>query len=380
MENTRERLLSLDIFRGITIAGMVLVNNPGDWKYIYPPLEHAQWNGLTPTDLIFPFFLFIVGVTTTISLQKRKERGDDQSKLILQILRRAATLFGLGIILATFPFYNFSTGAWINPAEIRIPGVLQRIGVVYLITSIIFLKTNIRTQAILGAVFLVLYWLLMTVIPVPGVGYANLNPTTNLAAYFDNLLLSGHLWKATKVWDPEGILSTLPAISTALSGVMLGHWLRKQMEPSLKAVWIFVAGNFALVIGYLWDLSFPINKSIWTSSYVVFTSGMALQFFGMCYWLIDVKGYRWWIKPFEVYGMNAITVFFLSGIVGRLLGIIKVPGGADTMISLKQWIYASFFTPFFSPVNASLAFALFYVVLWLGLMWILYAKKIFIKV
>lgn len=376
-----DRLLSLDIFRGITIAAMILVNNPGSWATIYPPLEHAKWNGCTPTDLIFPFFLFIVGVAITLSLNKRKERGDNQTKLILQILKRSAMIFLFGIFLAGFPFFNVSTFQIIDFSTLRIPGVLQRIAVVYLIASIIFLKTDIKWQAILGAFFLLFYWFLMTVIPVPGVGYANLEPGTNLAAYFDRIFLTTHMWSATKTWDPEGILSTLPAISTAICGIMLGHWMRSKNEPIVKTVWIFVFGNIGMAIGYLWDLAFPINKSIWTSSYVVFTAGLALQFFGMCYWLVDIKGYKWWTKPFIVYGMNAITVYVLSGVVGRLLIQIKLSvGSAGEPVALKTIIYDHLFVPFFSPINASLAFAVVYILFWLAIMWIFYKKQIFLKV
>lgn len=371
-EVKQERLLSLDVFRGITIAGMILVNNPGSWGNIYPPLTHATWHGCTPTDLIFPFFLFIVGVAITLSLTKRKERGDDQKKLLLQVFRRSITLFLLGMVLAGFPYFDFET--------IRIPGVLQRIAVVYLLSSIIFLKTSMKTQAFIGGFLLLLYWFLMTVIPVPGVGYANLEPAANLAAYIDNLLLNGHLWKATKVWDPEGILSTIPAISTAISGILLGHWLGTKKDHATKVVWIFVTGNFALLVGIIWDLSFPLNKNIWTSSYVAYTSGLALIFFGMCYWLIDVQGWKWWTKPFVVYGLNAITVFFLSGIFARTLTLIEWTNELGTKITLKSYLYNTFFIPYFSPINASLAWAISFILFWLGLMWILYAKKIFIKV
>lgn len=369
---TKERLISLDVFRGITIAGMILVNNPGSWGNIYPALAHAKWHGCTPTDLIFPFFLFIVGVAITLSLTKRKERGDNQTKLMLQIFRRSITLFALGIILHGFPYFDFST--------IRIPGVLQRIAVVYLFSSIIFLKFNIKWQAYIGGVLLLLYWGLMTLIPVPGVGYPNLEPTTNLAAYIDNLLLNGHLWKFTGVWDPEGILSTLPAISSAIAGIMLGHWLRTKNDSTTKVVWMFIFGNAGILLGIIWDMWFPLNKNIWTSSYVVYTTGLALHFFAFCYWFIDVKGIKWWTKPFVVYGLNAITVFFLSGIIGRLMTLIMVTGADGKEIALKTYLYNALFTPYLSPINASLAWALSYVVIWLGLMWILYAKKIFIKV
>jgi len=367
-----ERLVSLDVFRGITIAGMILVNNPGTWGNVYPPLLHAKWNGCTPTDLIFPFFLFIVGVAITLSLSKRKKRGDDQNKLILNIFRRSAILFLLGLILSGFPNFDFST--------IRIPGVLQRIAIVYLISSILFLKVNLKTQIHLTWIFLVVYWGMMTLIPVPGIGKPNLEPTTNLAAWFDNLLLNGHLWKSTKVWDPEGLLSSLPAISTTLIGILAGHWLQTSNDKTTKTVWLFVSASSLMFLGYVWDGWFPMNKSIWTSSYVLYTGGLALNFLAICYWFIDVKQIKWWTKPFEVYGMNAITVFFLSGIVGRLLYLIKFTNATGSEVSLKDYLFSNLFLSWLSPINASLVWAIVYIVIWLGLMWILYAKKIFIKV
>jgi predicted acyltransferase len=368
-----KRLISLDVFRGITIAGMVLVNNPGDWSNIYPALGHAKWHGVTPTDLIFPFFLFIVGVAITLSLTKRKERGDNQTKLILQVLRRSAILFLLGLILQGFPYYDLST--------IRIPGVLQRIAIVYLFASIIFLKSNIKLVTIFSFGFIILYWILMTFIPVPGVGYASYEPSTNLGAWLDRLIFTGdHLWKAVKTWDPEGLLSTMPAISTGLFGVLTGYWLSTKREAAHKLTWMFVMANISMLLGIIWDMWFPINKSIWTSSYVLYCNGMALHFLAMCYWFIDVKGYTWWTKPFLVYGVNAITVFFLSGILARILTLVKMTGSEGNEITLKTYLYESFFTPWFSPINASLAWALVYVIFWLGLMWILYAKKIFIKI
>ncbi|MGE5352701.1 MAG: acyltransferase family protein [Acidobacteriota bacterium] len=368
-----ERLLSLDVFRGITIAGMILVNNPGSWDYVYPALEHAKWNGITPTDLIFPFFLFIVGVATTLSLSKRKQRGDDQKKLALQILRRAVIIFLLGLLMAAFPNFNFAT--------VRIPGVLARIAVVYLITSLIYLKANTRTLTILSAVILLLYWAIMTLIPVPGVGYANLEPSTNLGAWLDRMIFGRHIWYYSKTWDPEGLLSTLPAISTAIFGILTGEWLRRSdIENSTRTVWMFFWGNVGLLLGTIWDMWFPINKNLWTSSYVVFTAGMALQFLAMCYWLIDVKGYTKWTKPFVVYGMNAIAVYFLSGIVARALYMPKVTDAAGNLIDLRVYIYNVLFASWLPGLNASLAWAIMYVLFWLGVMWIFYTKKIFIKV
>lgn len=367
----KERLVSLDVFRGITIAGMILVNNPGSWISIYPPLKHAEWHGCTPTDLIFPFFLFIVGIAITLSLTKRKEKGDNQNKLLLNILRRSLILFGLGLVLNGFPYFDFST--------IRIPGVLQRIAIVYFISSFLFLKTSLNIQVFLTIFFILVYWVLMTFVPVPEVGSANLMMTTNLAAWFDNLILSGHMWSYTKVWDPEGILSTIPAISSVLIGILTGHWLQSQNDKVTKTTWLFVYASFLMLAGYIWDSWFPMNKSLWTSSYVLYTGGLALNFLAICYWFIDVKGIVWWIKPFQVYGMNAITVFFLSGIVAKLLYLIKLEiNGAE--VTLKQYLYSNFFLTWLTPINASLAWALVYIFIWLGLMWILYNKKIYIKI
>ncbi|MFH0734620.1 MAG: DUF5009 domain-containing protein [bacterium] len=367
------RLLSLDVFRGITIAGMILVNNPGTWNAIYPPLEHASWHGCTPTDLVFPFFLFIVGVAITYALTKKKEAGENQTKLILGISRRAGMLIFLGLFMAAYPKFDLGV--------LRFPGVLQRIGLVYLITSILFLKISIKHMAYVGGALLLIYWFLMSFIPVPGVGYPNLEKGTNLAAWFDRIFLSGHMWAFSKIWDPEGLLSTMPAISTAILGILTGNWLRnKKVDEGTKIATLFTYGCIIMLAGYIWSGWFPINKSLWTSSYVLYTGGLAMLFLASCYWLIDVKGIKWWTKPFVVYGMNAITVFFLSGLVAKSMGLYTwmTPDGIE--ISLKGYLFESMFLSWLDPINASLAWALTYITLWLGLMWILYAKKIFIKV
>lgn len=368
-----ERLVSLDVFRGITIAGMILVNNPGSWDHIYPALEHAKWNGITPTDLIFPFFIFIVGIAITISLSKRKEEGAAaKKKLYLQIIRRTAIIFILGIIMNGFPFYELST--------LRIMGVLQRIAIAYLVSSIIFLKTSLRVQVFITALLLIVYWILMMVIPVPGVGYANLDPKMNLSAFIDRLVLGKHIWYYSKDYDPEGILSTLPSIATCLIGVLTGHWLRGKADKMTKAVWMFVCGNIMLVLGTIFDMWFPINKNIWTSSYVIFTGGMALEFMAMCYFLIDIKGYKWWTKPFIVFGMNAIIVYFFSSIAAYAVYMPKVTGTSGEKIDFKVWLYQTLFASWLPPFNASVAWAIAYVLFWLAIMWVLYEKKIFIKV
>lgn len=365
----KDRLVSLDVFRGITIAGMILVNNPGSWSHIYPPLRHAEWHGWTPTDLIFPFFLFIVGVSMTYSLEKQLAHHD-RKYVYLKIFRRTLILFGLGLFLAGFPHYNFS--------KIRIPGVLQRIAVVYCIASLITMNTRVKGQAIVAAALLLVYWAAMMLIPVPGYGAGDLSIEGNLAAYIDNALLHGHIWKAT--WDPEGILSTMPAIATTLSGVLTGHWLRSGKAKEEITGWMFVAGWIAIIAGLFWGIVFPINKSLWTSSYVIFTSGVALQFLAFCYWLIDVKGIRKWAYPGLVYGMNSIAVFVLSGIMARLLYIIKIEQPSGGEIPLKSWIYQNLFSTWANPINASLAFAVTNIIFWLGVMIILYRKRIFIKI
>lgn len=374
-----ERLLSLDVFRGITIMGMILVNNPGTWSAIYPQLEHAKWHGCTFTDLIFPFFLFIVGVAISYSLSKRKAQGGSMKALYLNIFRRTIILFALGLILAGFPF-GLLFGHEFSWSTIRIPGVLQRIAVVYMVSSILFLSTNTKFQYWFTGSILVIYTMLMSLIPVPGVGYANFEPGTNLSAWIDRLILGNHLWSGTKLWDPEGILSTVPAIGSAMLGIFTGNLLRSEKDQTTKTVWLYVSGSILMVAGWAWSFWFPFNKNIWTSSYVLWTAGLALNFLAFCYWFIDVKKVTWWIKPFQVYGMNAITVFFLSGIVGRIMYMVKWNGTDGNVVTIKSYLFDNFFLSWLDPINASLAWAIVYILFWLGLMWILYARKIFIKV
>ncbi|WP_317195488.1 acyltransferase family protein [Rufibacter psychrotolerans] len=365
------RLKSLDVFRGITVLAMILVNNPGNWGKIYAPLRHAAWHGCTPTDLVFPFFLFIVGVSIAYALSGARQLPETHSATILRVVRRGLTLFALGLFLALFPKFDFET--------VRIPGVLQRIGVVFIIAGIIFLKTERRTQLAIIATLLIGYWALMMFAPVPGIGGANLQPTTNLAAWLDNTLLPGHLWKSTKVWDPEGILSTLPAVATALLGVLVGQWLKKKDEPGNKIAWLMVWGVICTCLGMVWDLHFPINKSLWTSSYVLYTGGLAMLGLGLCYWLIDVKGYQRFTTPFLVYGVNAITVFFLSGIIPRIMALIRVNTSAGEVDS-KTFLYETFYTAHLSPYNASLAWALTWIFFWMAVLYMMYRKNIIIKV
>ncbi len=362
-----QRLVSLDVFRGITIAGMVLVNNPGSWEHIYWPLEHAAWHGWTPTDLVFPFFLFIVGVSITLALGKRLEFGGSNRDVYLKIIKRTLIIFAIGLFLNGIPYFNL--------AELRIPGVLQRIALCYFFASIIFLNTKIRTQIAILIGLLLGYWLLVKFVPAPGYAAGDLTKEGSLPSYVDRVVFGTHVWAQAKVYDPEGLLSTVPALATTLIGVLTGHWLRTEKTRYEKAAGMFVVGAICVAIGWAWNAFFPINKALWTSSYVLFTGGLGLQFLAFCYWLIDIKGYRRWAKPFEVFGLNAIALYVVADLIAVSLGLIKVGEG-----SLGGWIYDRVFASWASPVNASLAFAICFVLVCLGLMWILYRRRIFLKV
>ena len=366
------RLRSLDVFRGMTIAGMILVNNPGDWGSIYEPLEHASWHGWTPTDLVFPFFLFIVGVSITLALSRRADAAGSRRDLYVKIVRRAAIIFALGLLLGGFPSYDLST--------IRIPGVLQRIAVCYLVASFIFLNTDWRRQAYIAAALLVGYWALMTLVPVPGFGAGMLGSKEgNLAAYVDRAVFGRHVWRYAKVYDPEGLLSTLPAIATTLAGALTGRLLRSRREPLEKVSGLFVAGVACAVAGWAWNYWFPVNKALWTSSYVLFTAGLALELLAVCYWLVDVKGYGRWALPFVVFGTNALALYFLAELFAGLISVVGFRVGGEWM-PLQAVVYNNLFASWASPKNASLAFAVCMVLFWLGVMSLLYRRRIFIKV
>lgn len=379
---TSNRLLSLDVFRGMTIAGMVLVNNPGG-SPVYAPLEHAEWNGWTPTDFIFPFFLFIVGISITLALGKRVEAGGVDSAVYFKIIKRTIVIFLLGTFLATFPFWDFSKGEWRDPHTIRIMGVLQRIALCYLASAIIFLHTNWKQQAIIATILLFIYWALMTLINVPGCEVTTINDKAcNLAAYVDRMILTeGHIWRGGKVYDPEGLLSTIPSIATTLSGVLCGHWLKQDRNDYNKVSALFFFGVVLTAIGWCWGFFFAINKSLWTSSYVVYMSGLALLFLAFCYWLIDIKGYKAWSKPFVIFGVNALALFVGSGVMARIMTLIRLPGSEEgKTISLQKYIYDGVFLPLAEPINASLAYAICFILVWLFLMWLLYTKNIYIKI
>lgn len=366
------RLVSLDVFRGLTMAAMVIVNNPGTWDHVYWPLEHAPWHGCTPTDLIFPFFLFIVGVSTTLS---RQHAGAGT------IAWRAAKLVALGLFLSGFPL--FVVAKW------RIPGVLQRIGVCYLAAALMFraaagmnrrsaddMMVRRRLIAVAG-VLLVGTWLAFVLLPGATGQRFDLEPETNIGAIADRAVFGTHLWKQT--WDPEGLGGTLPSIATTLVGVVLGLWLRDD-DRTRVAKRLAAAGAALAVAGLAWSLVLPLNKSLWTSSYAVFTSGAAALVFAACYWLLDVKGWRRWAQPFVVLGVNAIGLFVFSAIGVRLLLFFKVSGPDGRPMAVQTWLYESFFAPLASPVNASLLYAIANLVVLYGVLWVMWRRGVFLKV
>ncbi len=332
------RIAALDAFRGFTVASMLLVNNPGTWSAIYWPLEHAEWHGWTPTDLIFPFFLFIVGITTELS--RKEPRG---------ILRRGLIIIACGVLLHLFPYFRFST--------LRYFGVLQRIGIVYIIAALIAWRCSRRAIAVIIAIILLGYWFVLTRGPLEP-------PPATIAAQVDRALIpEAHLWKQAKTWDPEGPLSTIPAVATALLGVLAARAVKEQNVKALA-----IAGILGIAVGLGWGLLFPINKNLWTSSYVVFTAG--------CACLILAIWIRWLpAKPFHVFGLNPLIAFVGSGAMARLLGIIKIDG-----VSLQQLSYRALFKPYFEPHFASLLWALTFVLLWYVILWVLYRRNIVLKV
>jgi predicted acyltransferase len=393
----RERLLSLDVFRGITIAGMLLVNDPGTWSAIFPPLEHAEWNGWTPTDLIFPFFLFIVGITTHLSMSARRARGDDDPALMKQILRRGVIIYLLGFAMAMFPFYQWGTiqslpnaTAWdrivYRIEHVRLLGVLPRIAIVYICAGLLTLKTSLKQQIIIIATLLFGYWFAMTLLPVPGenaIGAQLLHThDRNLAAYLDRLILTtNHTWTGSVTFDPDGPFSTLPAIATAMLGVIAGTWIARKDKPLLERIsGLFAAGAIGMVVGLMWNWSFPINKNLWTSSYVVFTAGMACVTLATVMWLVDYAGVKWWTKPFVVFGVNPIVAFVGSGVMARLVYTLWHVNYQGKSVAVQDAFYQAVFLPWLPPRVASLAFALTYVLLWYGILLVLYRRKIILKV
>ena len=371
------RLMSLDVFRGATIAAMILVNDAGDGTVAYWPLNHSHWNGWTPTDLVFPFFVFTVGVAMAFSFRSRIDRGDSRGKLFAHVLWRGVVLFALGIIVNSFPNH-------FQPASIRIYGVLQRIALCYVITAVLALWTGQKTQITVVVGCLAGYWILMRYVSVPGYGVPThdiplLDPDRNLVAWLDRKLLWGHLYEGTR--DPEGLLSTIPAVAGCVMGLLTGGWLRSGRILANKAMGMAGAGILLVLASQLFNVWFPINKKLWTSSFVLLTAGLALLGLALCYWVLDIRKWRGgWTKPFLVFGTNAIAAYVLSEVVADLLDRMQVHVAGNGVMSWHEVVYERIFAPLASPANASLLYAMVYVLACWAVVWVLYRKGIFLKV
>jgi predicted acyltransferase len=421
----KERLISLDVFRGFTILMMTIVNNPGSWATVYPPLLHSDWNGCTPTDLVFPFFIFIMGVAVSFAMPTKNFDNTTFNKILIRSLRMFCLgmffnffgkiqLFGLdgiplliGRIIITISvgyalmgsfnakvktylaigiFVTFLCLAYSGIEayqDVRLPGVLQRIGIVYFVISLLYLKTTLKTQIIVASTILLAYWAIMTLIPVPGIGLANLDKETNLASWMDSIFLKNHVWAVTKTWDPEGILSTIPAIASGIIGLLIGQLLNRPL-PKLEIVKkMGIAGIILIILGLLWSVTFPLNKSLWTSSFVLYTSGIAILSLTIFYYVIDVANYKKWTKLFLVWGVNPMIVFFFSEIIPQALEMIQFqnPEIPSEQINLQNYLYHFWIAPVFNnPMTASLAGALIYVTIWSLILILFYKHQLIFKV
>jgi predicted acyltransferase len=359
------RLIFLDAMRGFTIAAMILVNFPGNDEYVFSPLRHTVWNGLTPTDLIAPFFLFIVGISIVLSYARALNKGESKGELYKKIFWRFIKIYALGIFLNLLPDFNFS--------ELRYTGVLARIAFVFLPCAIIFLNTSFKQQAWIGALTLIAYWLAMTLIPTPGVGKVMLEPGVNLAAWIDSKFLPGRMWQGT--WDPEGILSTFPAIVTGIAGLLAGHLLASKRTPTDRVVYLMIFGLISTAVGYVWGLVFPVNENLWTSSFVLVTSGIASMILGATYYVVDIRGFARWTRPGTIFGANAIAVYVLADLLALIFYVLPIGGVTFNIHVTNALTNVGVF-----PKLSSCLFALFFVGINFIPAYFLYKKKIFIKV
>lgn len=361
--DTTERLTSLDAMRGFTIAAMILVNFPGDEEHVFAPLKHTVWNGLTPTDLIAPFFLFIVGISIVLAYSRRIALGS-KSDLYRKTLIRFAKIFAVGIFLNLLPDFNFS--------ELRYTGTLPRIALVFLACAFIYLNTTSKQQVWIGVSILVLYWLAMTLIPTPGVGQVMLEPGVNLAAWIDSKYLPGKMWQGT--WDPEGILSTFPSIVSGITGLLAGHLLLSKRTPADKVIYFMVVGVITTAAGYVWGLAFPVNENLWTSSFVLVSSGMASMVLGAAYYVVDVRGFTQGTKPGIIFGANAIAVYVLADVLALLFYRLTIGAGTLNVHGVTMFESIGLL-----PKLASMLYALIFVCLNFIPAYLLYKNKIFIK-
>src|SRR6266850_765556 len=365
---TQTRLESLDVFRGLTIAGMILVSTPGTWEAVYPQLEHAPWNDWTFADLVFPFLLFAMGAAVPFALARRRGRQSVRR----HVLRRAAILFALGLLLNAI-----ESAAPLSLATFRIPGVLQRIALVYLAVSWLTERTSTRTQIAIAIAALLGYWAAMTWIPVPGCARPTLSAECNIGSFIDRYVFGRHMLYPT--WDPEGLLSTVPAIATALFGVFAGDWLN---APSARhrRLTLFGAGVVATLVALAWHRVFPINKNLWTSSFAFFTAGLAAQAIAVCHWLLDVRRWRAWSRPFVAFGRNPLAGYFLSVGLDSVLTRWSTPQHVSLKAVLYRTLFASWLRGCCGAEAASLAYALIYVALWALVLGEMHRRRIYIGI
>ena len=380
MRDAPVRLTSLDAFRGFTIAAMVLVNNPGDWGNLHAQLAHASWHGWTFTDCIFPFFLFIGGVAMTLSLGRLAENGAPKGRLLLKLAKRAALIFLIGFLLNLIPRFDFDS--------VRIPGVLQRIALCTLLAAPLVVYLGWRAQLAVITGLLALYTVLMLWVPVPGIGAGVLEPGQDFGAYVDRMLLDGHLWVQSRTWDPEGLVSTIPALCSQLFGVLAGRVLAANLPRIEQTAWMLFAGLAFLALGSSLDaVLMPINKSLWTVSYCLWMTGWALLAFGVFYWLLDANPYAAvreragvWAKPFVIYGMNALFIFAFSGFVAKMLGFIKLAQPDGSQLSLGRTLYAPIRALPLGAANTSLLYAILFNACMFAIAVGMWRKRWFVKV
>ncbi len=368
MAKGSSRLVSLDIFRGLTLAFMIIVNTPGSWEYVYPPLEHSKWNGCTPTDLVFPFFLFIVGISTWFSLKKYGNELNGSS--LFRIFRRMVAIFLLGLLLNSLAILAGES------TSLRIMGVLQRIALAYGLGAVICLSVRRKYLWIVTAAILLFYWGLLAFFggPDPYSLQGNFVLKTDLA-----LLGKSHLYTGFGIpFDPEGLLSTLPAIATVIIGYYIGGMITKSASGGHSVLKLLLFGVASAGLGLLWNMVFPINKPLWTSSYVLYTAGLGMGVFAMIYLIADVFKFQSWGNFFRVFGTNAIFSYVLAGVWAGIMLIVKIPTGSGN-ISLYGWLYSRIFAPVAGHYNGSLLFAIVQVFIIWAVTLLLYRKKIFIR-
>lgn len=364
-----QRMVSLDALRGLTILGMIIVNNPADWSSVYAPLLHADWIGCTPTDLVFPFFLFIMGFSLFLSIRKRMQKGATKATLFRHLLVRSLLIFGIGLFLNAFPFNDLG--------NIRILGVLQRIALVNLAVGALLIYGKQKTRWYLGSLILLSYWILLDYIPSPLSGIPSLAYETNWVAWLDQLVLGRHTWGYMPLMDPEGLLSTFPAIVTGLIGVEMASFFHATHDKKEKIILLFIAGFVLATIGLAWSSVFPMVKKLWTSSYVLYTAGLATWTLGFFYWLADYKEKNKQLKLLVAYGSNPLAIYVGSDLLVMILGLLPVFG--SPAVTINTWIYQSLIGAGFGANAASLIWPLLHVILWAWIAWILFRKNIFIK-